>query len=78
MTVSWLIEFPFYRQQNKSGFLPDPFGQRRSWQGYYDAPDEGDKSVHVTKQFYNSLGQASDARKKNLWMTPTSQAYDWE
>ena len=50
MAVSYVIEFSFYRQQNESGFLPDPFGQQRSWQGCYDAPDEQDKSVQVIKQ----------------------------
>ena len=33
-------------------------------------------SVHVTKQFYKSLGQVSDARGKNLYTTLTSQTYD--
>ena len=65
MAVSCVIEFSFYRQQNERGFLPDPFGQQKSWQGCYDAPKERDKSVHVTKQFYFSLGQASDVREKS-------------
>lgn len=38
---------------------------------------KAEKVSNVTKQFSNSLGQASDAReKKNLYTTLTTPAYD--